>query len=67
MESHGIRATPQTAGLTGQSTQEPPGADGLSFISGYIEGKADKDKPPSERKVPSQDWLKFEGGVISSL
>ena len=39
-----------TAGLTGQSTQEPPGADGLSFISGYIEGQADKDKHPSERK-----------------
>jgi hypothetical protein len=39
-----------TAGLTGQSTQEPPGVDGLSFISGYIEGQADKDKPPSERK-----------------
>ncbi len=31
-----------TAGLTGQSTQEPSGVDGLSFISGYIEGQADR-------------------------
>jgi hypothetical protein len=38
-----------TAGLTGQSTQEPPGADGLSFISGYIEGQANH---ATEKSLP---------------
>jgi ribosome modulation factor len=28
------------AGLEGRSSSTPPGLDGLSFISGYIEGKA---------------------------
>jgi hypothetical protein len=28
---------------------------------------ADNLANPVDRQVPSQDWLKFEGGVISSL
>ena len=51
-----------TAGLTGQSMHEPPGVDGLSFISGYIEGKADKAKPPSERKPRHRETPESTGG-----
>jgi hypothetical protein len=39
------------AGLRGAKPHQPPGTrDGLAWISGYIEGKADRAKPPEERK-----------------
>jgi len=39
------------AGLEGKATTPPPpGVDGVAFYSGVIEGKADRSKPPEDRK-----------------
>ena len=38
------------AGLAGQQTPPPRGVDGVAWYAGLIEGKADKGKPPEERK-----------------
>ena len=42
------------AGLAGQSSINPPGLDGLAFISGYIEGRAHRQgfDPAGREKAP---------------
>ncbi|MHB1642286.1 MAG: hypothetical protein ACYCS8_06455 [Acidithiobacillus sp.] len=45
------------AGLTGQSSTNPPELDGLAFSSGYIEGKAHRQgfDPEGREKVTRRD------------
>jgi hypothetical protein len=38
------------AGLEGKAPPTPAGVDGLAFQSGIIEGKADRNKKPEERR-----------------
>jgi len=38
------------AGLAGQTGEAPRGVDGLAWQSGLIEGRADRAKPPADRK-----------------
>jgi ribosome modulation factor len=38
------------AGLAGKTGPAPPGVDALAYYSGQIEGKADRAKPPEQRK-----------------
>lgn len=38
------------AGLAGKTGTAPQGMDGLAWVSGLIEGKADRAKAPEQRK-----------------
>lgn len=42
------------AGLEGSTKTPPPGMDGLAWVSGKIEGQADRSKPPEQRRNPFQ-------------
>lgn len=47
------------AGLAGQSSLPPPGVDGLSYASGFIEGKAARQmkvaRLPTSKAPPKSD------------
>ena len=54
------------AGFEGRSVKEPPGVDGLSFWSGYIEGKAKSDERENNRThSAASDMLYAVAGMES--